>query len=95
MRPSSATSAAWRWPGRPRRNEGAALSVLGQVAQRRGRLEEAERYYQEGLVILRAVQDRQGDGVDLYQLAVIAEARGDLDRAEALHRESLAIGIEV
>nr|MBF6590381.1 tetratricopeptide repeat protein [Ktedonobacterales bacterium] len=53
---------------RSRRNEGAALSVLGQIAQRRGKLDEAEGYFQQSLVIRREVQDRQGEGVDLSSL---------------------------
>ncbi len=78
-----------------RRDEGAALDVLGRIAQARGRLDEAETYLTESLAIDREVQDRQGEGVDLYELALIAEARGDLDRAEEMHRQSLAISIEV
>jgi tetratricopeptide (TPR) repeat protein len=80
---------------RERRNEGAALTGLGQIAQSRGRLDEAADYFEQALVIDREVQDRQDEGVDLYQLAMIAEAKGDIERAEELHRESLAIGVEV
>ncbi len=77
------------------RNEGAALSVQGQIALKRGRLDEAVDYFGQSLLIRREVQDRQGEGVDLYELALIAEAQDELDRAETLHRESLAIGVEV
>ncbi len=78
-----------------RRDEGAALSVLGQIAQRRGRLDEAEGYLQQSLLIRREVQDRQGEGADLSSLGQIALRRGRLDEAEGYLQQSLLIHREV
>ncbi|HEU0027590.1 MAG TPA: tetratricopeptide repeat protein, partial [Ktedonobacterales bacterium] len=71
------------------------LSSLGQIAQRRGRLGEAEGYYQQSLAIRREVSDRRGEGVDLSNLGQIAQQRGRLEEAEAYYQQSLAIRREV
>lgn len=72
-----------------RRDEGAALSALGQLAQQRSQLAAAARYYQQALVILREVSDRQREGADLVQLAVIAERYDDYPHARQLYSQAL------
>jgi tetratricopeptide (TPR) repeat protein len=77
------------------RGEGVELSSLGQIALARGRLEEAEGYFQQALAIRREVQDRQGEGVELSSLGQIALARGRLEEAEGYFRKCLAITHDV
>jgi tetratricopeptide (TPR) repeat protein len=60
------------------------------VALRRGRLEEAEGYFEQALAIRREVQDRRGEGIDLANLGLLAEKREQWDEAEAWYRQGLA-----
>ena len=60
-----------------------------------GKLDEAEGYFQQSLVIDREVQDRQGEGVVLSLLGQIAQRRGKLDEAEGYFQQSLVIRREV
>ncbi len=78
-----------------RQGEGVDLSSLGQIALARGRLDEAEGYFQQSLLIRREVQDRQGEGVVLSSLGQIALRRGRLDEAEGYFQQSLLIRREV
>ena len=78
-----------------RQGEGVDLSSLGQIALSRGKLDEADAYFQQSLVIRREVQDRQGEGVDLAQLGLIARDTGQYDEAEEYFQRCLAILREV
>jgi tetratricopeptide (TPR) repeat protein len=75
---------------RLRRNEGAALNVLGQIALKRGQPEEAEDYFKRSLAIHREpeVMHRQGEGAALSSLGQIALERGRQREAEKRFRES-------
>src|SRR5262249_38141989 len=59
-----------------RQGEGTILSVLGQVAQFRGRFAAAKDNLQQALVIAREAGDQQGEGADLSVLGQIALAVG-------------------
>jgi tetratricopeptide (TPR) repeat protein len=63
---------------------------LGMIAQRRGRLDEAEGWYRESLAIKEEIGDTRSSSATYYQLGTIAEDRGDLDEAEAWYRKSFA-----
>jgi tetratricopeptide (TPR) repeat protein len=73
------------------REEGAALSNLGQMALQQGDLTKAEDYFQQSLLILRQAQDRQGEGTVLAYLGAAAQARGGLDEAEEYYQQGLAL----
>jgi len=77
------------------REEGVALSLLGDILVQQGDLAGAQTNYQRVLQIMQQVGDTRGEGVALYQLALLAQVQGDFDRAEMWLRESLAIAIEV
>jgi tetratricopeptide (TPR) repeat protein len=64
---------------------------LGRVAQERGGLEEAERWFRRSLVIKEKLGDRPGMAFSFHQLGVVAELRGGLEEAEGWFRRSLAI----
>jgi tetratricopeptide (TPR) repeat protein/tRNA A37 threonylcarbamoyladenosine biosynthesis protein TsaE len=68
---------------------------LGIVAQRRGRLEEAEEWYRKSLTIDEELRDRPGMATGYHQLARVAQLRGRLEEAEAWNRKSLTIKEEL
>jgi len=78
-----------------RREEGVALSKLGDIALGRDNLAGAERLYEQYLAIMREVGDRQQEGVALSKLGDIALGRDDLAGAERLYEQALAIMREV
>lgn len=61
---------------------------------RRGRLEEAEVYFQRSLAIRRESGDTSGEGVVYVELGEIAAQRGQVDEAEAYFLRALAIARE-
>jgi tetratricopeptide (TPR) repeat protein len=68
-----------------------AYHQLGNVAQMRGRLGEAENWYRRSLAIKDELGDWTGLAASYYQLGIVAEQRGSLDEAEDWYRRSLAI----
>jgi tetratricopeptide (TPR) repeat protein len=78
-----------------RKSLGDALSSLGQLALRSGWLAEAERCFQQSLVITRQVQDRDGEGAALFFLGRATLERERLAEAEQYFQESLSITREL
>ncbi len=78
-----------------RAGEGATLNNLGLLAYDQGHLEEAARYYEQALAIVREVGDRAGEATTLHNIASVEEALGQLDDAERHYRESLAVYTEL
>jgi len=73
-------------------NEGVALSLLSQIAQARGRLDEAEGYYRQGLAILQDVQNAANYGSAALALgALLIQRRGELDEGCILMHEAIRI----
>jgi tetratricopeptide (TPR) repeat protein len=68
---------------------------LGMVAQDRGRLEEAERWYRQSLTILEELGDRPSMSRSFHQLGMVAQDRGRLEEAERWYRQSLTIKEEL
>ena len=58
--------------------------VLGQVAQRLGNHEDAQRYYERAVASFSATSDAMGLSTCLRELGYIAQQRGALDDADAL-----------
>jgi len=68
---------------------------LGVALQQRGKLEEAEGFYNQSLAIEREVGNRVGIAQSLHQLGTVAQLRGKVEEAEDLYKQSLAIKREV
>jgi tetratricopeptide (TPR) repeat protein len=68
---------------------------LGIMAQRRGRLDEAEDWYRKSLAIEEELGNRPGMADTYHQLGNSAFLRGRLDEAEDWYRKSLAIEEEL
>jgi tetratricopeptide (TPR) repeat protein len=64
---------------------------LGMVAQDRGDLAAAERWYRQSLEIEEALGNRPGMASSYHQLGRVAQDRGDLAAAERWYRQSLEI----
>ncbi|MEU7055107.1 tetratricopeptide repeat protein, partial [Streptomyces sp. NPDC046197] len=64
---------------------------LGMVAQERGRLEEAEDWYRQSLIIEENLGNRPGMAGAYHQLGMVAQERGRLEEAEDWYRQSLII----
>ncbi|MBF6590832.1 MAG: tetratricopeptide repeat protein, partial [Ktedonobacterales bacterium] len=64
------------------------LSSLGQIAQRRGKLDEAEQLYRHGLAILREVQDMLDQAVLLEILGELVAGKGDREEGCAMLGEA-------
>jgi Tfp pilus assembly protein PilF len=73
-------------------NEGAALSILGQIAQDRGQLDEAEGYYRLGLSILQDVQDMLNYAIIALDLGTfLIQQWGAFDEGCALVHEAIRV----
>jgi len=72
-----------------------SLVNFGKIAETRGDLVEAERFYHESLAIHREIGNREGEAALLNYFGNIARTRGDLAGAELHYRESLAIKREI
>jgi tetratricopeptide (TPR) repeat protein len=59
------------------------------VAQDRGQLDDAERWYQRSLEILQALGNRPATATSYHQLGIVAQLRGQLDDAERWFQRSL------
>ncbi|NBC34506.1 MAG: tetratricopeptide repeat protein [Alphaproteobacteria bacterium] len=68
-----------------------ACHQLGIVAQKRGDLDDAERWYRKSLEMWQALGDRPGMATTYHQLGMVAQERGDLDDAERWYRKALGI----
>jgi tetratricopeptide (TPR) repeat protein len=68
---------------------------LGMIAQRHGKLEDAEEWYRRSL----AIEERLGSKVTIassyHQLGIVAHRRRDLDEAEESYKRSVALRDEV
>jgi predicted ATPase/class 3 adenylate cyclase len=74
---------------------GKALGCLARMAAQQGDLDQAEAACEEGLELMRSVDDEGFAGVVLrLVLGVVALVRGDPDRAATLTEESLTMGRE-
>ncbi|MGV9763567.1 tetratricopeptide repeat protein [Micromonospora tulbaghiae] len=80
--PESAERSAWL---------ASVYHQLGIVAQRRGRLDEAQYWYCQAQDTGTRLTDRWGLAESHHQLGLIAYKRGDIEEAERLHRTSLAL----
>lgn len=82
-------------PAKERWGEVLGLYTLGLVAQHQGEVHQAETHYQQGLHIIRELQNRFGyAGVNsfLYALGSVRQALGDYSGAEHAYREVLSLG---
>jgi tetratricopeptide (TPR) repeat protein len=68
---------------------------LGIVAQLRGRLDDAEDWYQRSLTIEEELGNQPGMATSYHQLGIVAQLRGRLDDAEDWYRCSLTIEEEL
>ena len=68
---------------------------LGNVAHRRGRLDDAEDWYTKSLAIKEELGDRPDMATTYHQLGMTAENRGRLDDAEDWYTKALAINEEL
>ncbi|MEE8585430.1 MAG: tetratricopeptide repeat protein [Acidobacteriota bacterium] len=74
-----------------RRHLATAYHQLGGVAQLRGDLEGAARWYRRSLEINEELGNRPGMSDSYHQLGIVAQDRGDLEGAERWYRRSLEI----
>src|SRR5205085_5859725 len=81
-----------RRPDGPAALRAKALNGAAVLSQRQRDLRAARSYYQESLVIRRALGDQVGSAVALHGLANLAVAEDDLVTARSLFEENLAIG---
>ncbi|MEU6593113.1 tetratricopeptide repeat protein [Streptomyces sp. NPDC046881] len=77
--------------GDPTRMAGDIRSQLGNVAIRRARLDQAEGWYREALVIQEALDNRPGMAHAYHNLGIIAHQRRRLSEAEGWYHRALAI----
>jgi tetratricopeptide (TPR) repeat protein len=70
-------------------------SEVGLIRQRLGKLEEAQRLYEEVLQIARRLDDRLSIAISLYRMGMIAKDRGDLQEARRLCEESLELSTQL
>jgi tetratricopeptide (TPR) repeat protein len=68
---------------------------LGAVAEGRGSLDDAERWYLKSLAIKEELGDKPGMASSYHQLGIVAERRGSLDDAERWYLKALAIEEEL
>jgi tetratricopeptide (TPR) repeat protein len=68
---------------------------LGDIAKRRGNLDEAEENYESSLAICRDLGNHRGRATSLNNLGLAAQSRGDLEIAQEYHEKSLEIAHEV
>jgi tetratricopeptide (TPR) repeat protein len=78
-----------------RGNISVAYHQLGMTAQDRGRLDEADDWYQRAIQIREELGLRALLATDYHQLGITAQDRGRLDEAEDWYRQSLAIEEEL
>jgi len=78
-----------------RQSEGEILTSLGELAQQRGRLREAEDYYEESLGILRETGSRESQFHNLIHLGEIAQYRSQKAEAEKHFSDALTIAQQV
>jgi tetratricopeptide (TPR) repeat protein len=74
-----------------RRSIAVLYHQLGMVAQKRRRLDDAERWYQRSLTLEEELGNRPGMATSYHQLGRMAQDRGRLDDAERWYQQSLAI----
>ena len=70
---------------------GAACNAYGNLARKRGRIDEAEGYYRRALTLRESACDQRGVGATLQNLGNIALERGDWTKAAELYVQSLEI----
>ena len=78
-----------------RQGEAASLINLGNIANTRGDLAEAERLYRESLAIKREIGDRQGEATSLKDLGELMLEKGDIDTGKKLIEDSHLIEREI
>jgi tetratricopeptide (TPR) repeat protein len=69
--------------------------MLGVIAHRRGRLDEAEELYRQSLALNMELGDRLAMARSYHQLGMVAQHRGRLDEAEEWYSQALAIEEEL
>jgi tetratricopeptide (TPR) repeat protein len=74
-----------------RREEGLALSKLGDVQLQRGELESAQANYEQALAIMREVRDRREEGLAFGRLGDLLMRRGELESAQVNYEQYLTI----
>ncbi|AFY81088.1 CHAT domain-containing protein [Oscillatoria acuminata] len=72
-----------------------AWRVLGDIEQRRGNWDEAERLFRQSLQLSTELGDRCGMATSWGQLGDIEQRRGNWDEAERLFRQSLQLSTEL
>ncbi|MDX6304594.1 MAG: hypothetical protein QOI77_1563 [Blastocatellia bacterium] len=73
------------------REAGQAIALMGQVYQQQGRLEKAERFYEEALTTFRTLSDRINESATLYALGSLELKQNHLNKAEDRLRESIDV----
>lgn len=72
-----------------------ALNAAGGLSWQSGRLDDAERFHEEAIVIARQIDDRYGLAISIGNLANVKNARGELTTAARMHTEVLQMGREM
>lgn len=70
---------------------GRALGNLAAVSYFRGKLDDAQRYWEESGRIFASLGDEMGEMLSIGNLGAVAAEQGDFDRAERLQRQALAL----
>ncbi len=68
-----------------------SLHNLGRIAEEKGQLDEAGRWYQQSLAMEKSTDNEHGPAITVHQLGVIAQKRGLSAEAEGWYRQSLGI----
>lgn len=79
----------------PRESHAKALQGAGVLAWNQGDYEQARRYHEASLAIMRSLGNLRAVSVQLNNLGNVAMDQGDYERAETMLEESLAIKIEL
>jgi tetratricopeptide (TPR) repeat protein len=72
-------------------HEGEILTFLGQIAQQRGRLREAEGYYKQSMETLQITGSYASQVHNYIHLGEIAQYRGQKEKAQRYYEDALAI----
>ncbi len=71
--------------------KGSTLHSLGMVVRQQGDYQAAKTYYEEALVIERAIGDRRGEGATLGNLGLIYQDQGEYEEAQRYYEQDLQI----
>lgn len=76
-------------------NLATTLRNLGRITMKQGDFAQAEIYLQEGLILMREIEQPELLSALLFNLGSVADYRGDFDRAEVWYGESLDLARKI